>query len=90
MAELRGEASYTVNLNYDSPEGTVTRMANVLESVKNKAKEAEAVIDSNEKNIPKLQEVIDSDFEKADELAKVRKHAEDIEAQLLKENILQQ
>ena len=65
-------------------------MANVLESVKNKAKEAESIIDSNEKNIPKLQKVIDSEFEKADELAKVRKLAEDIDAQLLKENILQQ
>lgn len=83
MAELRGEASYTSKLNYDSPEGTVTRLTNVLEGVKNKAKEAETIIKANEKNIPKLQEIIDSKFDKESELSEVRNRAKDIEAQLL-------
>ena len=83
MAELRGEASYTSKLNYDSPEGTVTRLTNVLEGVKNKAKEAETIIKTNEKNIPKLQEIIESKFDNESELSEVRNRAKDIEAQLL-------
>ena len=83
MAELRGDASYTSKFNYDSPEGTVTRLTNVLEGVKNKAKEAETIIKANEKNIPKLQEIIDSKFDKESELSEVRNRAKDIEAQLL-------
>lgn len=81
--ELRGEAIYNAEINYSSAEGTVTRIANTLAAIKDKASIAKASIKDREANIPKLEEVIASKFDKADELKTVRKEAENIEKQLL-------
>ena len=62
----------------------MTKVINALEGVKNKANEATAIIEANEKKIPVLEEVLKSPSDKADELAETKKAAATIEAQLLR------
>ena len=86
VIQLVGEASYGSQINLFSSKGTTTMVVNAVKKVPNQLKSAQTSLSVDEANVPKLKEVIGSEFSKADELAATRKRATEIEQELLANN----
>lgn len=86
VIQLVGEASYGSQINLFSSKGTTTMVVNAVKKIPNQLKSAQTSLSVDEANVPKLKEVIGSEFSKADELAATRKRATEIEQELLANN----
>lgn len=86
VIQLVGEASYGSQINLFSSKGTTTMVVNAVKKIPNRLKSAQTSLSVDESNVPKLKEVIGSEFSKADELAATRKRATEIEQELLANN----
>ena len=86
VIQLVGEASYGTQINMFSSRGTATMVTNAVKKVPDQLKYAQASLKTDEANIPKLKEVINSEFSKAEELEATRKRAQEIEQELLANN----
>lgn len=86
VIQLVGEASYGSQINLFSSKGTTTMVVNAVKKIPNQLKSAQTSLSVDEANVPKLKEVIGSEFSKADDLAATRKRATEIEQELLANN----
>lgn len=86
VIQLVGNASYGSQINLFSSKGTTTMVVNAVKKIPNQLKSAQTSLSVDEANVPKLKEVIGSEFSKADELAATRKRATEIEQELLANN----
>lgn len=86
VIRLVGNASYGSQINLFSSKGTTTMVVNAVKKIPNQLKSAQTSLSVDEANVPKLKEVIGSEFSKADELAATRKRATEIEQELLANN----
>lgn len=86
VIQLVGNASYGSQINLFSSKGTTTMVVNAVKKIPNQLKSAQTAISVDKANVPKLKEVIGSEFSKADELAATRKRATEIEQELLANN----
>jgi N12 class adenine-specific DNA methylase len=86
VIQLVGNASYGSQINLFSSKGTTTMVVKAVKKIPNQLKSAQTSLSVDEANVPKLKEVIGSEFSKADELAATRKRATEIEQELLANN----
>lgn len=79
---LRGENIYRVRANMDSPSGTMQSMEAALKRMDRSLAEAQDRLSTSEASIGKLEKIIHSKFDRAQDLAELRQRNNELLAQL--------
>ena len=81
---IMGQVRHEVGINPDSPEGTATRIVNLIDGFKKNAEETKAKLQQLKDSIPALEEVANQKFDHEEEYEATVARAKEIEEELKK------